>query len=70
MAEMNEQVQETERVEVRGVSMYPEDWTEVIVLARTRRISVSGALRQIIREWRDLHEPKPAGNGSKGLDQA
>jgi hypothetical protein len=68
MAETDGQVQEAERVEVRGVSMYQEDWMEVKVLARTRGISISGALRQIVREWRDLHEPKPAtGNGDSGV---
>jgi hypothetical protein len=46
-----------EKVEVRAVSMYPEDWAEVEVLARTQRLSISGALRKIVQEWRDLREP-------------
>jgi hypothetical protein len=59
MAQNNGQEHMQEKVEVRAVSMYPEDWTEVEVLARTQRLSISGALRRIVQEWRDLHEPTP-----------
>lgn len=56
MAESNEQV------EVRTVSLYPEDWLEVDTLAKVSGAGVSAAMRRIIREWRELREPKAAGD--------
>lgn len=47
-----------EQVEVRTVSLYPEDWLEVDTLARVSGTGVSAAMRRIIREWRELREPR------------
>lgn len=47
-------------VERRSVSLYPEDWAEVDTMARVRGSGVSGALRMIIREWRDMRDPERA----------
>ena len=46
--------------EKRSISQFPEDWLEVDVLARTMGIGVSAALRQMIREWRDMRDPAAA----------
>jgi len=57
MAENNKE-QAQPMVEVRTVSLYPEDWLEVETLARVSGAGISAALRRIIREWRELREPK------------
>ena len=41
----------TERVEIRGVSMYPSDWETVEAFARAEGRSVSDALRRIVKQW-------------------
>ncbi|MCD4738335.1 MAG: ribbon-helix-helix protein, CopG family [Anaerolineae bacterium] len=40
-----------DRVEPRNVSMYPDDWQTVEELAARLTISISAALRVIVRQW-------------------
>ena len=48
---------EDSQTEVRTVSLYAEDWLEVDTLARASGAGRSGAMRRIIREWREMHDP-------------
>lgn len=43
--------EDTEQVQVRGVSLYPVDWATVESVAKDSGATTSAALRLIIREW-------------------
>ena len=43
--------EDTEQVQVRGVSLYPADWATVESVAKDYGATTSAALRLIIRDW-------------------
>jgi len=54
---MTDREQSTERVEAHNISMYPADWNDVYRVGRESNIkSLSGALRIIMQEWRELKQ--------------
>jgi hypothetical protein len=63
---MAKQLSNGTAVKVRTVSMYLEDWAEVETLARLKGLNRSSALRVIIREWREMQEPRLARTVGEG----
>lgn len=50
---MEKLVEADKRVEARNISMYPDDWQTVQGVADNVGLSVSAAMRVIIKEWQE-----------------